>query len=276
MLAERTLSEYRWYVRRWTQDGQPEPQAWVQDLPGFHARRNASAALVWWYRTELGESLKLERVPAVRKVPEAFSERQLHRVLEASRVVHRRAEPTFELLYSTGARISEATGIYVDDITDTHIILRNTKRNARTGMRTERAIPLSARSSAAVAMLRALPPGRLNNLLGCRAHLVQDWCRTLSVGLGFHVHPHKFRATFCTHLLQRGVPLHEVQRLMGHGDIATCIIGRTYSRGHLGSGGGATRSTTIIRCTPDGISTASRSSRTSGGGGAGGGGFTYQ
>jgi integrase len=90
-------------------------------------------------------------------------------------------------------------------------------------VRVERAIPLSPRSRMAVMELRSLPPGRVNNLFGCRAHTVQDWCRTLTRGTGLRIHAHKFRATFATHLLQRGVPIHEVQRLLGHTEIATTM-----------------------------------------------------
>jgi integrase/recombinase XerD len=179
--------------------------------------------LVWWHRTELGVTLHLDTVPTVHKVPLAFTDLELARVLEAANLGHPRAEGALELLYATGARISEAAGILLEDVTTTHVILRETKRNASTGARVERAIPLSARSRRAIMALRNEPPGRVNNLLGVRPHTVQNWCRTLSNGLGFRVHPHKFRATFCTHLLQRGVPIHEVQRLMGHRDIATTM-----------------------------------------------------
>lgn len=42
------------------------------------------------------------------------------------------------------------------------------------------------------------------------------------------VHPHRFRATFCTRMIDRGVALHVVQRLMGHSSVDTTM---TYYRG---------------------------------------------
>ena len=223
MLAERTEREYRFYVRRWDRDGQPEPAAWLRTLSSDHARRNARAALVWWHRTELGHALTLPPVPVRRKVPEALTETQLADVLTGARVVHQRASAVLELLYSTGARLNEACEVQLADVTATHVVLRQTKRKAGTGMRVERAIPLSPRSRSATMELRSLPAGRLNTLVGVSDQSVGAWCRTLSQGLGYRVHPHLFRATFCTHLLQRGVPIHEVQRLMGHSDIATTM-----------------------------------------------------
>jgi integrase len=42
--------------------------------------------------------------------------------------VHRRCRPVVDLLYSTGARLQEACGITLEDVIDTHIVLRDTKR----------------------------------------------------------------------------------------------------------------------------------------------------
>ena len=223
MLSDRTEREYRFYVRRWQRDEQPDPKAWLKTLSSDHARRNARAALVWWHRNELGRTLELPTVPVTEKVPEALTEQQLNEVLAAARVVHRRAAPALELLYATGARVNEACGIRLEDVTTTHVLLRKTKRQAGSGARVERAIPLSPRSRQATMELRSLPAGRLNTLVGVRDHTVGNWCRTLSKGLGYRVHPHLFRSTFCTHLLQRGVPVHEVQALMGHRDIKTTM-----------------------------------------------------
>jgi integrase/recombinase XerD len=233
MLADRTEREYRWYVRRWQADGQPEPKRWVEAFSGSHQRRNARAALVWWHRVDLGVTLRLDSVPRTVKVPEAFTEAELELVLQAARATHPRASATISFLYSTGARLSEATGVFLEDVTATHVILRDTKRNAATGVRVERAIPLAPRSRMAVMELASLPPGRVNNLVGVRAHTVQDWCRVLSRGTGLRVHAHKFRATFATHLLQRGVPLHEVQRLLGHSDITTTMRYAAVTDGRL-------------------------------------------
>lgn len=42
------------------------------------------------------------------------------------------------------------------------------------------------------------------------------------------VHPHRFRATFCTRMIDKGIPLHVVQKLMGHSSVDTTM---TYYRG---------------------------------------------
>lgn len=48
---------------------------------------------------------------------------------------------------------------------------------------------------------------------------VRDWLAKLSKILGFHLHPHLFRHTFCTKLLKKGVDLTTVSKLAGHGSV---------------------------------------------------------
>lgn len=221
-LSSRTVREYEWYVRRWESAGFPDPAAWVEVFAGAHQRRNARAALLWHHRTNLRTPLSLEPQHALRKVPVAFTQEELHRLLKKAHMVHARCEPVLQLLYSTGARVNEAAGITPEDITSTHIILKETKRRPG-GLRVERPIPLGRRSRQALADLAGMPLGRVQNVIGVRAHTVQDWCRDVSKLTEMHVHAHKLRATFCTHLLQRGVPVHEVRVLMGHTDLATTL-----------------------------------------------------
>lgn len=45
---------------------------------------------------------------------------------------------------------------------------------------------------------------------------VRDWLANISKELGFHIHPHLFRHTFCTRLLKKGVDLTTVSKIAGH------------------------------------------------------------
>ncbi len=221
-LADTTLRDYLQAVRRWEASGRPSPADWVAQQVSPDQARKVRAALVWHHRTNLGVMLDIPFVPQRRRVPTAFSDEELARVREMALGVHPRCRPVVDLLYMTGARISELCGAQLADVTDTHIILRETKRRPG-GLRVERAIPLSDTSREACAHLRSLGPGRLNNLIGAGRRPVQNWMVTLAARTGIRCHSHKFRTTFCTHLLQRGVPVHEVRALMGHSSLATTM-----------------------------------------------------
>lgn len=45
---------------------------------------------------------------------------------------------------------------------------------------------------------------------------VRDWLAKISKELGFKLHPHLFRHTFCTRLLKKGVDLTTVSKLAGY------------------------------------------------------------
>jgi integrase len=179
VLSPRTERDYRQVVERWTREGQPDPATWVSERSSEATRRNVRAALIWHHRVNLGRTLNIPWVgPTQRPVPSAFSVEELAIIREASLDVHRRCRPVIDLLYSTGARLQEACAITLEDVTDTHVILRDTKRRPR-GLQVHRAVPLGPVSRAAVIELRQLPPGKRNTLIVACQHRVQDWMREL-------------------------------------------------------------------------------------------------
>jgi integrase len=137
VLSPRTERDYLQVVERWSRDGQPDPVAWVGERSSEATRRNARAALVWHFRVNLGKTLDIQWVrPLTRPVPSAFSVEELAILRDEALSVHRRCRPVIDLLYSTGARLQEACSITLEDVTDTHIVLRNTKRTHRCRDRT--------------------------------------------------------------------------------------------------------------------------------------------
>jgi integrase len=149
VLSPRTERDYRQVVERWTRDGQPDPVTWVRERSSEATRRNARAGLVWYFRVNLGRTLDIPWVrPTHQPVPSAFSVEELAVLREEALDVHRRSRPVIDLLYSTGARLQEACGISLEDVKDTHVILRDTKRRPG-GLQVHRAVPLGPVSRAA-------------------------------------------------------------------------------------------------------------------------------
>ncbi|MGH9113412.1 MAG: tyrosine-type recombinase/integrase [Acidimicrobiales bacterium] len=131
-----------------------------------------------------------------------------------------------ELLYGSGLRIAEATGLDVDDL-DLH--RRRVAVWGKGGK--QRIVPLS--EPAADRLRRWLRGGRAElatdatpaaavfvNRRGRRL-TPRDARRVLDRRAAVPTHPHALRHTFATHLLDGGADLRVVQELLGHADLAT-------------------------------------------------------
>ncbi len=150
-----------------------------------------------------------------------------------------------ELLYSTGARISEAVGLDLDDI-DAHertVLLAGkggTQRVVpigRPALRALEAYLVRARPSLAEGRARsrsgsARAPGAAAavflNARGGRLSRQSAW-QTLKTaaeraGLGTEVSPHTLRHSFATHLLEGGADVRVVQELLGHASVTTTQV----------------------------------------------------
>jgi len=142
-----------------------------------------------------------------------------------------RDQAIMELFYSSGLRLAELTGLDL-----THLDLRDrTVRVTGKGSR-ERILPvgrhavtaltrwLTERSTLAAADQPALFVSARGHRLGSRAvqRRIAAWARRR--GLPIHVHPHMFRHSFATHLLESSQDLRGVQELLGHANIGTTQI----------------------------------------------------
>jgi len=139
-----------------------------------------------------------------------------------------------ELLYSTGARISEAVGLDVDDI-DTHA--RSVLLRGKGGK--QRLVPIGRPAIAALDayLVRGRPglairgrgiPGIFLNSRGGRLSRQSAW-QVLQdaaerAGITAAVSPHTLRHSFATHLLDGGADVRVVQELLGHASVTTTQI----------------------------------------------------
>jgi integrase/recombinase XerD len=139
-----------------------------------------------------------------------------------------------ELLYSTGARISEAVGIDLDDLdTGARTVLLRGKGGK------ERVVPVGRPALAAVDtyLVRARPalatrgrgsPALLLNARGGRLSRQSAWHVLRGAadasGLTAEVSPHTLRHCFATHLLAGGADVRVVQELLGHASVSTTQV----------------------------------------------------
>ncbi|NBU58596.1 MAG: tyrosine recombinase XerC [Betaproteobacteria bacterium] len=137
----------------------------------------------------------------------------------------------FELIYSSGLRLSEAIGLDVGVID----LVQGTVRVLGKGAKT-REVPVGAtatatlrewlavRSQHARADEPALFITRRGRRMGPRAVQTRLGRLAQARGLNQHVHPHMLRHAFASHLLQSSGDLRAVQELLGHASISTTQV----------------------------------------------------
>jgi integrase/recombinase XerC len=136
-----------------------------------------------------------------------------------------------ELLYSSGLRLSELTGLGQDDVNVRDATVRVTGKGTKTRVVPVGSFALAAlqawlplRSGIARPGETALFVGRDGGALGPRAVQVRlkQWARKL--GMADTVHPHALRHSFASHLLQSSGDLRAVQEMLGHASISTTQV----------------------------------------------------
>ncbi|OCG73194.1 site-specific tyrosine recombinase XerD [Microbacterium sediminis] len=171
-----------------------------------------------------------------RRLPKALTIDQIERLLQAPSPedpIGIRDRALLELLYATGARVSEAIGLDVDDLAHGDVVRLRGKGSK------ERIVPVGsfARQAIDAYLTRVRPdlatrgPASPRLFLGARgAPLSRQsaWLVIQSAAeraqLTAHVSPHTLRHSFATHLLQGGADVRVVQELLGHASVATTQI----------------------------------------------------
>ncbi|WP_405372272.1 MULTISPECIES: site-specific tyrosine recombinase XerD [unclassified Microbacterium] len=186
---------------------------------------------------------KLRPPKAPMRLPKALSVDDVVRLLDGSGPAPEDAAPgdligmrdraLLELLYATGARVSEIVQLDVDDLGHGEVLRVRGKGDK------ERIVPVGSFAQAAVDayLTRARPElsrrGRATPraFLGARGAPLSRQSAWLVIqqaaeraGLTAHVSPHTLRHSFATHLLQGGADVRVVQELLGHASVATTQI----------------------------------------------------
>ncbi|PFG33255.1 integrase/recombinase XerD [Sanguibacter antarcticus] len=215
--------------------------------PGSTAR--SLAALRGWHKFCVEERLTTSN-PALgirppsrpKRLPKAISTHDVELLLEAAGAGEGpgplRDRALLELLYSTGARISEAVNLDVDDLD----LTRGTASVRLFGKGSkERVVPVGTYAVDAVEayLVLARPalvstgrgtPAIFLNTRGNRLSRQSAWAvlrtsaeRAKLPGAA-HVSPHTLRHSFATHLLSGGADVRVVQELLGHASVTTTQI----------------------------------------------------
>lgn len=192
------------------------------------------------------------RSPSIpRRLPKALDEADVIRLIESidgREAVDLRDRALVEILYASGARISEVVGLSLSDLEQDDGMLRVFGKGAK-----ERLVPLGnpaiqalnewlgpsgrprlvpgqfARRSDAEAVFLGRRGARLSRQAAWAA--IQE--RAQGVGLGDVVSPHVLRHSCASHLLAHGADIRVVQEVLGHASIATTQLYTRLGQEHL-------------------------------------------
>jgi len=191
------------------------------------------SALKNWYRWMENEGyvyssavLRMKGMKFVKTLPKPMSEADVFKMIDGAKDPQLRA--MLEVFYGCGIRHDELRMLNIEDVDleagQVRIVAKGMKEQMR---------PLAGLAIEALKVHIAQLPYRQGPLWICRKFKRRPSQRAIcaqiqrlaaSLGVSGRIHPHRFRHSFATHLLNRGMGLEQIQTLMGHASIQSTII----------------------------------------------------
>lgn len=260
-----TCSAYRrdlrgaagWLAHRGVSDWTHASSADVRDLLAARHREGLEPAslarlvsslrsfYVWQMRegrARINPAVDVRAPKRAAKLPETIDVDDLATLLDTTPTtpIDIRDHALLELFYSSGLRLAEAIGLDVGDLDLAAREARVLGKGAR-----QRSVPVGARAITALQRWLAVrtrwaavgEPALFVSQRGTRisrssvAARMDAWARRH--GLPVHLHPHKLRHSFATHVLESSSDLRAVQELLGHAHITTTQIYTHLDFAHL-------------------------------------------
>jgi integrase/recombinase XerC len=195
-------------------------------------------------------ALEVPSPKAKRRLPQTLDVDQMARLLalKPGDALQVRDLALMELFYSSGLRLGELIALRLRDLD-----LASAQVRVMGKGRKERIAPIGSKAIAALRVwlaqravmaregVDALFVAKHGGPLGARAVQLRVAALARAQGLPQHVHPHLFRHSFATHLLESSRDLRGVQELLGHANISTTQVythldfqhlARTYDQAH--------------------------------------------
>ncbi len=216
----------------------------VKGLSDSSIARKVVAIRSWYVFMEKDAGLKNEvkeylppKIP--KRLPKALSIDEVSRLINScdDSIIGVRNRALLEVLYATGARVSEVVSLNTADITKSEDSVVTVKVKGKGGK--ERLVPLGSfaqkaldqylvRSRPVLLKKKNVAALFLNETLGTRLSRQSGW-QVVKDGaerakITSEVSPHSLRHSFATHLLDGGADIRVVQELLGHSSVTTTQI----------------------------------------------------
>jgi integrase/recombinase XerD len=174
-------------------------------------------------------------------LPVSMSETEVEKLLDSPNIsipIEKRDKAMIEMLYATGMRISELTGLKITDIDTNRLVVKVLGKGSK-----ERLIPYGEKAADSLnSYIKDRPKSNCKEtFLSNRGTAITRgafWQRIkvyiVRENLKISISPHTLRHAFATHLLNRGADLRSVQILLGHSDLSTTQIYTHIAKQRLG------------------------------------------
>lgn len=188
--------------------------------PASIARRLSSVRTFYRYLLRQGvlnsspaEGLSLPKLP--KKLPRFLVQEEAGRLMGSEKA---RDKAILELLYGTGIRVGELTGLQFS-----HVNLDDGWIRVRGKGKKERIVPMGEKAREALRAYLAERGSASGDLFHLTSRTVQRIVKksALQSGILKRTTPHTLRHSYATHLLEAGADLRGIQELLGHGNLST-------------------------------------------------------
>lgn len=167
----------------------------------------------------------VNRIKTDKIIKSPFSDEEMEKMRDAAKNLREKA--LIEILYSTGMRIGELASLNREDInwdTSSAIVFgkgakeREVYFNVRSQMALKKYLDTRVDKDPALFVGLQSPYKRL------QVSTYEKILRELGQRCDVHCHPHRFRRTCATTLLNKGMPIQEVSKVLGHAKLETTLI----------------------------------------------------
>jgi integrase/recombinase XerD len=216
---------------------------WRHSAEGIHSRSAAKAisALRSYFNYLVNEGQRqdnpatlLEAPRRAKRLPEAAPPDMVDEMLasvDTAAPTGLRDRAIYELIYSSGLRVSEVSALNLDDVSFSEGLIRvrgkgNKERLAIFGHEAEASLKRYLQEARPLLAGKQRSPALFIGRTGKRLSRKGIWKNYAAVtsGLGMSSKLHSLRHSFATELLAGGADLRSVQELLGHADLSTTQI----------------------------------------------------
>lgn len=193
-----------------------------------NVRRNLSSFFSWLEEEDYILKSPMKRIHKIKtkqQVKETISDEAIEKIRDNCKCIRDLA--MIDLLYSTGIRVGELVNLNISDVNfeDRECVVfgkgdkeRKVYFDAKTKIHLQEYVESRKDMNPALFVTLDAPFERLK-ISGVEIR-VRKLGRTLNMG---KIHPHKFRRTMATRAIDKGMPIEQVQKLLGHSQIDTTM-----------------------------------------------------